>query len=189
MMPHKLTVPRDRKSCAVTLGTFHETCLSHRVRKEKHALMLCQHIRKPVKTRRGCSCQMIEVLGSPILGLHSFLVFCDWQIDSFCSAGVYKPTQDPEGLQLKTLEALGSSIFGWCSGTLDHPAASLSADSAACRQALSAARVLGVLMDVEHRAVHPALDQLWGVVWRCAVLEEGDRITPRSFLYAMHVLF
>ena len=85
--------------------------LSHRVRKEKHALMLCQHIRKPVKTRRGCSCQMIEVLGSPILRLHSFLNFCDWQIDSFCSAGVYKPTQDPEGLQLKTLEALGSSIF------------------------------------------------------------------------------
>ena len=173
----------------MTLGTFYETCLSYRVRKEKHAFVLCQHIRKPLKTRRGCSCQMIEVLGSLILRLHSFLVFCDWQIDSYCSAGVYKPSQDPEGLQLKTLEALGSSIFGWCSGTLDHPAASLSADSAACRQALSAARVLGVLMDVEHRAVHPALDQLWRVVWRCAVLEEGDRITPTSFLYAMHVLF
>ena len=57
----------------MTLGTFHETCLSHRVRKEKHALMLCQHIQKPVKTRRGCSCQMIEVLGSPILRLHHFL--------------------------------------------------------------------------------------------------------------------
>ena len=91
-------------------------------------------------------------------------------------AGMYRPTQDPEWLQLRTLEALGSSIFVWCSGSLTHSAALLSTDSAACRQALSAARVLGVLMDVEHRAAHLALDQLWAVVWRCALLEEGDKI-------------
>ena len=118
---------------------------------------------------------MVEVPGSPILRSHYFSALCNRQIDSFCFAGVYKPTQDPEGLQLKTLEALGSTILEWCSETFNHSATSLWADSAVCRQALSAARVLGVLMDVEHRAVHPALDQLWGVVWRCAVLEEGDR--------------
>ena len=29
-------------------------------------------------------------------------------------------------------------------------------------------------MDMEHRAVQPALDQLWAVIWRCALLEEGS---------------
>ena len=29
-------------------------------------------------------------------------------------------------------------------------------------------------MDLEHRAVQPALDQLWAVIWRCALLEEGS---------------
>ncbi len=46
-------------------------------------------------------------------------------------------------------------------------------EAAACRQALSSARVLGGLMDLEHRAVHPALNRLWTVVWKCALLDEG----------------
>ena len=46
-------------------------------------------------------------------------------------------------------------------------------DTTACRQALSAARVLGPLMDLEHRAVHPSLDQLWAITWKCALLDEG----------------
>ena len=175
LMPQASTVCLHAGLRTRAFGSFHETHLSHRMRKGGQAVMHCQHYNGHLKTQRGCSCQMIWAPGSSISRSHHQLALCEWQTQRSCSAGMYKPTQDPEGLQLKTLEALGSSVLAWCSGTANHSAASLSADSAACRQALSAARVLGVLMDVEHRAVHPALDQLWGVVWRCAVLEEGDR--------------
>ena len=36
-------------------------------------------------------------------------------------------------------------------------------------------------MDLEHRAVQPALDQLWTVLWKCAVLAKGS-ITPCAVL-------
>ncbi len=102
-----------------------------------------------------------------------------------CCPGVYKPTQDREGLQRKTLERTGNAIFQWCLGAPGHPDTSPSEHSdtlvseaeqeaAGSHQALSAARVLEGLMDMEHRAVQPALDQLWAVIWKCALLEEGS---------------
>lgn len=102
-----------------------------------------------------------------------------------CFVGVYKPTQDAEGLQRKILERTGDAIFQWCSRLPGQPVESASEDgddlfskaaqeAAASRQALSAARVLERLMDMEHRAVQPALDQLWTVLWKCAVLAEGS---------------
>ena len=103
-----------------------------------------------------------------------------------CCVGIYKPTQDAEGLQRKTLEKTGNGIFQWClrpPGQPVSPASELCNDllseagheAAASRQALSAARALEGLMDMEHRAVQPALDQLWTVIWKCALLDEGSK--------------
>lgn len=101
-----------------------------------------------------------------------------------CCAGTYKPTQDREGLQRRTLERTGNAVFRCCLTLPDQPGSLASEhgealdseaerEAAACRQALSAARVLEGLMNMEHRAVQPALDQLWTVIWRCALLDEG----------------